>query len=404
MAVQTIVVGDEAELSAALRAASGETIIKLKAGIYDRFTIDNINPTATVTITSFDLANKTEIDTLFVKNSSNLIFQDLYFHHFEPRQIVTGPQVRVSNSHDIKFIRDEFAGNVDSVNTNDASGIQVSDSTRISILDNNFHDLMFASFALRSNYLVIAGNEVSKVREGMDFSDVDYVSIDRNQFSDFVPLTTGIRPDHPDGIQFWTSGSTGSTNVAITNNAFLFSDGLPIQGIFIRSEQGDVARHSDFLIANNVYHGQSRHGITVYDADNVRITENTVVSAPKTGTAIFYDPAINTENTRNVEIDHNVTTMLLSSGGDIGRNVHDNIDVWDSKQKLGITQAELFGSAPTADALPDDFLVEAGSLADRIDAGFDHVDRIGNWASDTSVWVDKYHAMLDTAGSTYHIA
>jgi len=404
MAVQTIVVGGEAALLAALRTASGETIIKLKAGIYDKFTIDNINPTATVTITSFDVANKTEIDTLFVKNSSNLVFQDLYFHHFEPKNIVTGPQVRVSNSHDIKFIRDEFAGNVDSVNTNDASGIQVSDSARISILDNNFHDLRFASLSLRSDHLVIAGNEVSKVREGMDFSDVDYVTIDRNQFSDFVPVTTGLYPDHPDGIQFWTNGSTGSTNVAITNNSFLFNDGLPIQGIFIRSEQGDAARHSDFLIANNVYHGQSRHGITVYDTDNVRITENTVVTAPKTGTAPFYDPAINTENTRNAEIDHNVTTMLLSSGRDVGRNVHHNIDVWDGKQKLGITQAELFGSAPTANALLDNFLVKAGSLADQIDAGYDRVDHIGNWASNTSVWIDKYQAMLDTAGSTYHIA
>lgn len=400
MAVNMIVVGSEAALLAALRGATGETVIKLQAGIYDKFTIDRINPTAKVTITSFDPAHKTEIDTLWVKNSSNLTFQDLYFHHVEPLNIVTGPQVRVSNSRDITFVATEFAGNVDASNTNDASGIQVSDSSRISILDSKFHDLMFASYAFNTSNLVIAGNEVTKVREGFDFANVHHVTIDRNSFSAFQPLLTGTKPDHPDGIQFWTSGSRASSDIEITNNAFLFGNHVPIQGIFIRSELGNVARHSDLVIANNVYQGQSRHGITVYDADGVRITGNTVVSAPKSGTAYYLDPAINTKNTTGAEVDHNVAAMRFSAA-DVGLIAHDNIDAWDLQTGVGTRYADLFGAAPGSTARPDDFLVLAGTTADRIGAGYDHVDNTGNWAAVTDAWVGKYHAMLDGAGSHF---
>lgn len=403
MAVNTIVVGDEAALLAALRAATGETVIKLRPGLYDKFTIDAINPTAKVTITSFDPANKTEIDTLYVKNSSNLTFQDLYFHHVEPKNIVTGPQVRVTTSHDIAFVHSEFAGNVDALNTNDASGIQVSDSSRISILDSKFHDLMFASYVYNSNNVVIAGNEVTKVREGMDFANVDHVTIDRNSFSAFQPLLTGSKPDHPDGIQFWTSGSTGSTDVEITNNAFLFGNHVPIQGIFIRSELGNVARHSDFVIANNVYQGQSRHGITAYDIDGVRITDNTVVSAPKLGTALYYDPAINTRNTTGAEIDHNVSAMRFSAA-DVGLVAHDNVDAWDLQTGIGTRYIDLFGANPGSTARPDDFLVKAGTPAAALGAGYAHVDTTGNWAAVTDAWVGKYHAILDIAGNAHVIA
>ena len=403
MAVKTIIVGDEAALSAALKAATGETIIKLRVGDYYKVNIDGINPAAKVTVTSFDLVHKTEIDIMFVKNSSNLTFRDLYFHHVEPTNVATGPQVNVFNSRNISFIHNEFAGNVDNVNTNDASGIQVKSSSRVSILDNKFHDLTFASLMSNSDNLVIAGNDIKKVREGFDFTGVDNVTIDRNIFSKFQPLLTGPRPDHPDGIQFWTTGSTGSTNVEITNNAFLFGNKVPIQGIFIRSELGDAARHSDFLIANNVYQGQSRHGITVNDTDGVRITGNTVVSAPKSGTAQYLDPAINTQNTTGAEVDHNISALMFSLR-DTGRIAHNNVDSWDLKTGVGVKHADLFVAVPTGNSVPNAFLAKPGSLADILDAGYTQVDRTGNWVSGSASLAVKYLDMLDIAGNAYQIA
>lgn len=402
MGVKTIVVGDEAALLAALRAATGETLIRLKAGTYDNFIIDKINPTAKVTITSFDITRKTEIDTLLIKNSSNLTFQDLFFHHETTTDGMSPHQVRVRNSHDITFIRDEFAGNIDGRNTNDASGVMIEDSSRISILNNRFHDLTAASYVLRSDHVVVAGNDVRTVREGMNFSDADYVTIDRNLFTQFQPVLTGPRPDHPDGIQFWTTGSAGSSHVEITNNAFLFGNNVPIQGIFIRSEQGNAARHSDITIANNVYQGQSRHGITVYDADEVRITGNTVVSAPKAGTAQYLDPAINTKNTTDAQVDHNIAGLIFTDG-DKKRIASDNVDAWDYRSGVGVKFADLFVKVPTGNSLPQDFLAKTKSVADILDAGYTRVDRTGNWSSITETLLDRYEAVLDNAGSSYHV-
>lgn len=393
MTVKTMVVGTEAALLAALRAATGETEIQVKPGFYNYLTIQNINPAAMVTITSFDPANRAVIDTLYVKSSSNLVFEDLYFHDVT----ASGPQVRVGGSHDISFVGNEFAGVVDASNLNDASGIQLTDSDSVSLLGNQFHDLTFASYALRSNNLVLAGNTVAKVREGFDFSDVDHVTIDSNHFSNFQPLLTGSKPDHPDGIQFWTTGATGSTDVSITNNAFLFGNGLPIQGIFIGNEVGETARHSDFTIANNLYQGQSRHGISVYSTDGVHITGNTVVSAPKAGTALYYDPAINTTNTTGAEIDHNVSAMMFSDR-DTGRIAHHNVDAWDLKTGVGVKYADLFGAAPTGTASPDDFLIRAGSAADLVDAGYAPTATVGIWHSALQL-----NTMLDTPPAIFMI-
>ncbi|TRW17466.1 right-handed parallel beta-helix repeat-containing protein [Glacieibacterium frigidum] len=398
MTVKTMVVGTEAALLAALRAASGETEIQLRPGLYDSFIIANINPTAKVTITSFDPSNRAVIDTLFVNDSSNLTFEDLYFHDVTP----AGPQLRIMRSHDITVVDSEFAGNIDASNLNDASGLQMTDSNRISILNNDFHDLTFTTLALRSNNLVFAGNVVTKVREGMDFSDVDHVIIDRNSFSAFQPMLTGPAPDHPDAIQFWTSASRGSTDVEITNNSFMFGNHVPIQGIFIRSELGDAARHSDFLIANNVYQGQSRHGITLWDTDGGQITGNTVVSAPKGGTGYYLDPAINTQNTRGVEVDHNVSAMMFSVR-DTGRMAHDNVDAWDNQTGVGVKYADLFGKTPTSTAVASDFLVKAGSVADLLDAGFAPLTRPGDRGGFSELPYERYQDMLDFAPATYHI-
>lgn len=400
MSTKTVIVGDEAQLQAALQAATGDTAIRLQAGVYDRVYIKDINPEGRITIVS-DVGQSATINYLSVHDSSNLTFKSVKFKH-DAGSATTTLQASIFGSTDITFLKVDVSSVVDNNFTNDASGIRITGSERVSVLDSRFHDLRTAIYTERSEDIVIAGNDTRKVREGFDFTDVENVTIDRNLFTDFRPMLSGTKPDHPDGIQFWTSASTGSENVEITNNAFLFGNAVPIQGIFIRSELGDVARHSDFVIANNVYQGQSRHGITVYDADGVRITGNTVVSAPKTGTAAYLDPAINTRNTTGTEVDHNISALMFSTG-DTGLSAHHNIDAWDTSGFGGISALELFGRTPTATAKPDTFLVRTGSAADLQDIGYAHVDKTGNWYGVTDFWLTKYATVLDDAGSAYQL-
>jgi hypothetical protein len=400
MAVKTLIVGDEAQLKAALYAATGDTEIRLLPGEYDALRLTGINPTGTVTIKSDDPEHRAIIDTMSVNHSSNLTFTELDFRHLWNSSEYQVAQVKFTNSHDITLVDLDVSSRVDANPKNDSSGINIETSSRVSILDNQFHDLRYSLFIEDSDHVVIAGNDVRHVREGFDIAGTSDLTIDRNMFTEFRPMLNGAKPDHPDAIQFWTSNSTGSSNVEITNNAFLFGDHQPVQGIFMRSERGDVARHSDITIANNVYLGQSRHGISVSDADGVEIVHNTVLSAPKSGRGVYLDPGINTGNTHDAVVEHNISALMTSTR-DVDRVATDNVDSWDTRGFGGVSYADLF-SAPINSSTPvAGFVAKAGSVADKLDAGFQGVDHVGNWSGASAHQMVYYHNLLDIAGNSY---
>lgn len=401
----TMIVGSESQLMAALRAATGDTEIRLLPGTYRRVRINGYDPEGEITVTSHDPNSRAVIDILSVQNSSDLTFSNLVFQTLPGKNAVGSASVFVgSGSRDIRFIADEFKSAVDNILTNDSGGIQIDNSSRISVLDSKFHDLKWAALSRNDDGLVFAGNDVRRVREGFDFAGVDNVTIDGNLFTNFTPLLYGPRPDHPDAIQFWTSRSTGSTNVEITNNAFLLAGGMPIQGIFIRSELGDVARHSDFDIRDNVYIGQSRHGISVSDTDGLTISGNTVVTAPKTNTTYAHlDPAILTTNTTDASIHHNIASLFLSIR-DSDRVATDNIDAWDRGSGVGAAYSTIFAHTPGPGSPAAWFAPKAGSVAAVRDIGYEATVAAGNWAAVTSPLLDYYARVLDNAGSAIQIA
>lgn len=403
--VTTIIVGNEAQLLAALRSATGETQIRLNPGRYSRISILDFNPSAEITITSASATNHAVLDILSVQRSSNLTFSDLNFQHLPGANAGGSGTIFVGGgSHDIRFIKNEIYSAVDNIVTNDNGGIQIDDSLRVSVLSNKFHDLKWAVLARGDTDLVLAGNDVQKVREGFDLAGVHNVTIDANLFTNFRPMLSGPRPDHPDAIQVWTTNSTGSSNVEITNNAFLLAGGTPIQGIFIRSERGDVARHSDFTIADNVYIGQSRHGISVSDMDGVHITGNTVVTAPKYNNVYQHlDPAIMTTNTTDATIDKNIASLFLTTR-DTGRVATGNIDAWDMSTGVGTAYSSLFAHAPGPASPAAWFAPKPGSVAAVLDIGYEAAVPVGNWVGGISAQVAHYQTVLDNAGSAFQIA
>ena len=401
--MKTIIAGNSVELMAALKAASGDTQILLRAGTYSNLKVVNINPDSQVKIASYDNAHQAVIDVLSVKGSSNLTFQDLTFKHVTDAAKYISSEIKVTSSQDIKFVHNDVMGSVDKNFTNDVSGIEVKGSERVQILDNKFHDLAHALFAHESNDLIIAGNDVRMVREGFDFAGVTDTLIDRNLFTDFRPDFTGTTPDHPDAIQFWTTNSTGSSDVQISNNAFLFGQGLAIQGIFVSSQNGGASSHSDFTIDNNVYQGQSRNAIYLAHADDSAITNNTVLSAAKVGTSYYLDPAINTISTSNTVVSGNIAAMIIprSDDGLISKN---NFDVFDYKSGKGATNADLFTQTITAASKANDFVAKASSAAGAAGAGFHAVDVVGNWAKVSEGWLSHYHSLIDNPTANAHIA
>ena len=401
--MKTVIAGNTAELAAALKVATGDTQILLRAGTYSNVKITNLNPTAQITIGSYDKSHPAVLDVVSVSQSSNLTFQDLTFKHDAAGGLLSRSEVNVASSHDIKFIHNDVMGTVDKNFTNDSSGIEIRSSSRIEVLDNKFHDLTHALFAHESSDLVLAGNDVRHVREGFDFAGVRDTLIDRNLFTDFRPNLAGDKPDHPDAIQVWTSNSTGTHDMQVTNNAFLFGQGVAIQGIFISSQDAGATSHSDITIDNNVYQGQSRNAIYLAHADDSAITNNTVLSAAKVGTSYYLDPAINTIATGNTKVSGNISAMTTSLY-DVGLVSKNNFDAYDYKSGKGATNAELFTKKITATSSANDFVAKGSSAAGSAHAGFQAVDLVGNWAKVSEGWLTHYDNLLGHPMSNAHIA
>jgi Ca2+-binding RTX toxin-like protein len=117
--------------------------------------------------------------------------------------------------------------------------------------------------------------------------------------------------NHKDFIQFWTNAGNNegpSKNVNITDNKFYADDGST-HGIFANSPDMTRGAFQDFYIANNYFRSSHTHGITVADALDLEIRNNTLIQDGK------YPPLINvTPNSINVKIIGNTAPSVPDRG------------------------------------------------------------------------------------------
>lgn len=132
-----------------------------------------------------------------------------------------------------------------------------------------------------SNFVRTAGarfadNEVRTVREGLEVVGGSNIVIERNRFEDFRPA----EGDHPDAMQFFTTGltrpgDTASRGVVIRGNLVLGNS--KAQGVFATDQIGMAAKgigYRDFTIEDNVIVSATWHGITASEIENVTIRNN----------------------------------------------------------------------------------------------------------------------------------
>jgi hypothetical protein len=158
------------------------------------------------------------------------------------------------------------------------SGLHIRSSSRVTVSNNQFENLRSATYVQRSSAVTYEYNTVRYVREGVNVAAATDLDLVGNRFQDFSPKFP--QGEHPDAIQFWTSGETmASSKVRIIENAMLFGGCKSIQGIFIGSEV-EPLRHSGFEIRRNIYYGSSRNGLAVSSTDNAVVANNVVVASP----------------------------------------------------------------------------------------------------------------------------
>ena len=184
------------------------------------------------------------------------------------------------------FIGD-LAEGVDAVSNGYATGtgLHVTDSSNITVSDNDFSVFQRGATFWRTEDLTVTDNHVHAMRsDGFNFADVDSVLIEGNHFESFVAALDSA--DHRDFLQFWTSSTTSpSTDVVIRGNMFDIADGNWTQSIFMRNElvdkgiAGSEMFYSNFLIEDNVIRNGQSHGIAIGETDGLVIRNNTVIDS-----------------------------------------------------------------------------------------------------------------------------
>lgn len=385
-----VTVSTGAQLNAAARVAKPGDTILLAPGTYGDVALNNINRGGTITVKSADPDNDAVFRTLKLTNSHNILFDDIDISRPLDAGANTNTQTaQINKSSYITFSGLDMYGSLDGNAINDGHGFTIAGGHHISIIDSTFQQLRTTVAVARSEDFLFAGNTVTNVQEGVSISAMNRGIFEQNYMADWqANYAAGA---HPDMFQVHSGGTAvASSNLIFRDNVLLPGDN-PVGGIFIRSEaiaRGE--RHENILIENNFYEGAFRHGITVANADNAIVRNNTVLMGDNVGLV----PAINITDVRGGLVEKNISTLILEQATKPNTDVtfSGNIDVWDSKFKKGIAVAELFAAREPGEI--DFGNLNAIESANPGRAGFTAVASIGSLsgsaAAQIAAWMPSY--------------
>jgi hypothetical protein len=270
-----VTVTDIAQLNSALAAAQGGDTIRLAPGAYSGLRANGLNYAREVTITSADALHPAVLSPFYMRNSSNISFNNMEFSASES----TDPHpLRTYNSNDISFSHDSFYGDRGATPSSSPSdGVAFFSCASVRVIASDFTHLKNGIDVMGADGGVFSNNSFHQMRsDGIDTSAASDVLIENNVFTDFYPAVG----DHPDAIQFWTSGTTTpSHDVVIDGNLVVRNSGAPIQGVFLADEIGTL-RYQNVTISNNLIIGGMYNGIAVFGATNTSILSNVVAPYP----------------------------------------------------------------------------------------------------------------------------
>ena len=326
--------------------------------------------------------------------SSNMIFNDIDIRHPLNGAASSTGALTVNGSSRISFVGLDLTGSLDGNSWNDGRGILISGGDRISVLDSTFQQFNAAMIIRNAKDVIVAGNTITEVNEGVQVGGVQGGLFERNYIHGMTP--NYARGEHPDAFQVYSTGVGASSDLAYRNNVIVATNG-PVGGIFIRSEQAKAGiEHSNISIENNYYMGTYRHGISVSDTNGVVITGNTVLDSAKAGNSA----AIMVTNVDGARIAGNIAPMFINTASTHVTSTN-NIDVWESKTKLGVAVAALF--APVAAGNIDFGALNplGSSVATNTGAGFRNVAGIGNLSGSGDAIVSNYMQMFEHSFATH---
>lgn len=313
--VMTVVSSADGLIAALANAVPGDTIA-LAPGDYGDVVLDGYNFSANVTITSQQPNSPATFDTLFVKNSSYITFDNIAVHHvISEGEPDWSSAFRIDKSDHIAVVNSEVSGSADGNHVNDGQGLLFLDSSNILVDGNRFHDLKTGLSVGRSEFIEVKNNSFFDIRsDGADFANVRHVIVDSNTFTNFHPAFE--LGDHPDMIQLWNDGAYGDMHdIIINDNELMQGSGGNVQGIFI---QGALTKPDgpsppllhDLIISGNTIDLGAAQGIWLSDVDAALVTGNTLTQIDG-GSSV---PSIRTDHTSNTKVELNTAPHIDDIG------------------------------------------------------------------------------------------
>ena len=294
--------------SAVKAALPGDTIY-LAPGAYTAMSMAGMNPAGMVTITSLDPSHPAVVAGLTLTNSSNLTFSNI---ELTPKaQGAYG--ITLGGDSNIRF--DHL--NIHASATVDGNAVLIRDSRNVSVTNSDIHNIGTGISYINSDTVMLSGNTLHNIQsDGIHGGGTSNITITGNTFTDFSPKAG----DHPDAIQFWTSGTTTSAHdITISNNIITRGAGAAVQGIFLGNEK--MLEYKNVTITGNAVVGGLYNGIFVVDASNAKIEGNLVQGYNDINSWIYLSKI-----TTGV-MDFNQATTFALAKDNVGLNVHDNTKI-----------------------------------------------------------------------------
>lgn len=306
-----IVVGSVAEFQSALKVAVGGDTISLKSGVYSNLYIANRDFGKGITITSADAANPAVVQGFNVTKSAGITFSNL---------AMTVPDsahdncMQVNTSSNIVFDSVKFSGSAGDT-AYKISPFTIRGSDGVTVQNSEFTHLRVGVNALNSQNININNNYFHDIHtDGVESGGNININISNNYFTEW----RHDGDDHPDAIQFWTTGTTRSSeNIVVANNTFWVGGGTAIHGLFMTDQLGNLP-YKNVAVTGNVIVGAEYNGITLSHVESGTVSNNAVIGLANVESWLTVQYSTGLQVTNNVAttlrlIENTLTTSLANT-------------------------------------------------------------------------------------------
>ena len=262
------------ELTSALERAGPNTIITVAPGNYPALKIRGLDFAGPVTIRSVDDANPAVLEGFSIRDSSNIVLQNLAIRPPQGGNGLTRYGALIMQSSDIVIDGLSFVGPGGNRKSPYASAMMLRRSNSVTLTRSYFANFRHGVEMLDLTGSRLALNEFERLQiDAIRGGGVSDTRIENNVMTGFHPA----EKDHPDGIQLWsTNQKEPGRNIVIAENLVARGRGAPTQGVFIRDTHRTLPFET-IEVRRNMVLGGLFNGIAVDGARGVLVQDNSVM-------------------------------------------------------------------------------------------------------------------------------